>query len=402
VQPLPLRPEQALVGGVAHQGVLEAVGRLGRLAAREDQLRRGQPLQRRPQLRLRHRRDRREQRVVEFAPEAGGHLRHLLDPGHAVEPGHQRGVQRGRHRGHRPGLQHRLGQLLDEQRHPVRPGRDLAQHLRRQDPVAGEAGDDRLGRAAAEAVQREPGHVRVPAQGRLVVRPAGQQHQYAGAGDPVEREPHQLEGGGVAPVSVLEQHQHRLAACQPEELADQRRQRAGAPLLRGELRQRVAVARLDPQQRRDQRCRLPDVFCTPSQQGLELVEPGRIVVLGLEVGGMGELPDHRPQRRAGVVGGALVAEHRVLVSLDRVEDGAGETRFADPGLADQQYCLAFAGGGLSPALEDQGQLLVAADHWQQLARAVGLEPAVGGALARDPERLHRPREALEPDRAERA
>ena len=129
-------------------------------------------------------------------------------------------------------LQHRLGQLLDEQRHPVGPGRDLAQHLRRQAPVAGQARDDRLGRAAAEAVEREPRHVRVPAQGRLVVRPARQQHQHPRARDPVEGQADQLEGGGVDPVRVLEHHQHRPAAREPEELLDQRGQRAGAPLLR--------------------------------------------------------------------------------------------------------------------------------------------------------------------------
>ena len=102
----------------------------------------------------------------------------------------------------------------------------------RQALAAGQARDDRLGRAAAEAVEREPGHVRVPAQGGLVVRPAGQQHQHPRARDPVEGEPHQLEGGGVDPVRVLEHHQHRPAAREPEELLDQHGQRAGAPLLR--------------------------------------------------------------------------------------------------------------------------------------------------------------------------
>ena len=45
---LPPGLEQALVGGVAHQRVLEGVARLGRLAAREYQLGRGEPVQRRP------------------------------------------------------------------------------------------------------------------------------------------------------------------------------------------------------------------------------------------------------------------------------------------------------------------------------------------------------------------
>ena len=302
---LPPRLEQALVGGVAHQRVLEAVGRLGRLPPREDQLRRGKPVQGGPQLGLGQGRDRREQRVGELPADAGCHLRHLLDPGHPVQPGHQRGVQRGRHRRARFGrarLQHRLGQLLDEQRHPVGPGGDLAQHRRRQVPTAGQARDDRLGRAAAEPVEREPRHVRVPAQRGLVVGPAGQQHQRPCARDPIEDLAHQLEGGGVDPVRVLEHHQHRPAAREPEELLDQHGQRAGAPPLRGEVRHRVAPAGVDPEQGRDQWCRVADVLRPLAQQRLELVEPRRLGVGGLEAGGEAELPGDGPERRAGVVG----------------------------------------------------------------------------------------------------
>jgi hypothetical protein len=52
VQPLPLRLEQALVGGITHQRVLERVARRRRLAPREHQLGRRQPVQGDPQLRL--------------------------------------------------------------------------------------------------------------------------------------------------------------------------------------------------------------------------------------------------------------------------------------------------------------------------------------------------------------
>ena len=147
------------MGGVANQRVLEGVDRLRRLAPREDQLGRGEPVERGPQLRLRHRRDRREQRVGELAPDAGRRLRHLLDPGHPVQPGHQRGVQRGRHRrrpaARRPGLQHRLGELLDEQRHPVGPGRDLGKHRR------GKARGSPAERAAIASVAPRPSRLSV-------------------------------------------------------------------------------------------------------------------------------------------------------------------------------------------------------------------------------------------------
>jgi len=107
------------------------------------------------------------------------------------------------------------------------------------------------------------GHVRVPAQGRLVVRPARQHREHSGNRDPVKGEPHQLEGGGVDPVRVLEHHQHRAAAREPEQMLDQRRQRACTLLLRGKVRRRVAAAGVDPEQRRDQRHRLADIVHAP-------------------------------------------------------------------------------------------------------------------------------------------
>ena len=92
----------------------------------------------------------------------------------------------------------------------------------------------------------------------------------------------------------------------------------------------------------------------------------------------------------------------MLLALDRVEHGADQPRLADPGLADQQHRLALDAPRLPPALQQERQLLVAADHGRRAARPAGLEAAVGGALARDPERRHVVDEALEAGRAERA
>src|SRR5215203_1348824 len=64
--------------------------------------------------------------------------------------------------------------------------RDLPQHLGWQFCATNQALDDRLDRAAAEAVKSEPGHVRVPAKARLIVGPACQQHQHPRASDLVE------------------------------------------------------------------------------------------------------------------------------------------------------------------------------------------------------------------------
>jgi hypothetical protein len=103
-------------------------------------------------------------------------------------------------------------------------------------------------------------------------------------------------------VRVLEQQQHWSAVCQAQELLNQRGQRAGAPLLRAEVRHRVACACVDPEQCCDQRQHLRDALRTLAQPRLELVEPRPLGIGGLETGGAGELLGHRPERRAGVVG----------------------------------------------------------------------------------------------------
>ena len=92
----------------------------------------------------------------ELAADHGGDLGHLLDRREAVEAGHQRVVQGRRDRerrqragqlvavagvGEQAGFEHRLGQLLDEQRHAVGARHDLLEDLGRQRLAAGDALD---------------------------------------------------------------------------------------------------------------------------------------------------------------------------------------------------------------------------------------------------------------------
>jgi hypothetical protein len=79
----------------------------------------------------------------------------------------------------------------------------------------------------------------------------------------------------------------------------------------------------------------------------------------------------------------------------RVEQGAADPRFADPGLADQEHALALAGLGQRPALQQQGQLLVAANHRQERGAAHRLEPALDRPFAGDREGPDRLADALE-------
>ena len=211
--------------------------------------------------------------------------------------------------------------------------------------------------------------MRVPAQGRLVVRPARQQQQRPRARDPVKGLAEELQGGGVDPVRILDYHQHRSATREAEELLDQHGQRAGTPLLRREVFRRVACARVYPEQLRDQRRRLFDVLHALTQQRLELVELRCLGVGRRQARGVTELLGHRPKRRTGVKGRALVAERDVLAPGDRVERGLDQPGLADAGLADQEHRLALAGHSLPPPLEHERQLLVAPDHGQRPARS---------------------------------
>ena len=82
--------EQALVGGIADQGVLEQIGRVGRRAAAEDQLGLDQAVHRIGQLCLRQGGERGDRAVIEAAADDRGGLGHLLDRLQAIEPRHQR------------------------------------------------------------------------------------------------------------------------------------------------------------------------------------------------------------------------------------------------------------------------------------------------------------------------
>ena len=138
--------EERLVGNVLHHGVLEGVNGIRRDAVAEDQLRSDQLVETRAQLILGPVGDRGEQRMGKLAADHRPELRHLLHRGEAVEPRHQRIVQRCRNRerrqrarkfvviarvGQKTGFHHRLGQLLDEQRRAIGLGHDLRDNFGR-------------------------------------------------------------------------------------------------------------------------------------------------------------------------------------------------------------------------------------------------------------------------------
>jgi len=103
-------------------------------------------------------------------------------------------------------LEHRFGQFLDEERHPIGLGDDLRRHLGRQRP-AGDMLGQGLDLGGRQAVERYAGDVREPGPGRLVFRPEGDQHQYRQGADALDR-----LHGPLPPFAIPATLQDSLAA----------------------------------------------------------------------------------------------------------------------------------------------------------------------------------------------
>ena len=166
-----------------------------------------------------------QQRVGKLAPQGGPELRQRLHRGQAIQPCHQGVVQRGGNRQRRqgtgelvavlpfleqPGLQHHLGQLLDKQRHAIGLGHDLRHDLGGQGLAVCDPPDHLCRLVMRQARQRELGEVRAPRPGRGELGAKGQQRQDTRRGTLVEEEREQLQRGGIGPVQIFPDTEHRL------------------------------------------------------------------------------------------------------------------------------------------------------------------------------------------------
>ena len=113
VQRLAAALQEAVVGGVLDQRVLEAIARVRRDAFDEQELRVGEPVERGAQRRLLQPRHRLQQRVREVAAEHRADLRDLARGTEPVETGGERLLQRRRDRLHSS----RLAALEQQPRH---------------------------------------------------------------------------------------------------------------------------------------------------------------------------------------------------------------------------------------------------------------------------------------------
>jgi hypothetical protein len=147
--------QQGTVGHLLNQRMLEAVARLWQPAALKDQLGCNQLIERRSQVGIRQRRKSLEQPIGELATDYRADLSDLPHGAETIETRHKRLSNRRRDRqwpewpcelvavarsDEQSGLEHRLGQLLDEQRHAVSTCDDLLENLGRKglrvaDPV---------------------------------------------------------------------------------------------------------------------------------------------------------------------------------------------------------------------------------------------------------------------------
>jgi hypothetical protein len=198
--------------------------------------------------------------VAELAADHGGGLGDLLDRGEAVETGHQRILEgrrdgQGRERAgelaavagidEQAGLEHRLGQLFDEQRHAVGARHDLVQDLVRQRLTARDSFDHCSALAPAEAIERQGGDVRVARPRRIELGPVGEHGQHRQGTHPLDEEVEQLQSRRVDPVHVLIQLEHRAVAGETRQLLDQEFERALLLPLGTEVQRRVALATRD-------------------------------------------------------------------------------------------------------------------------------------------------------------
>ena len=216
----------------------------------------------------------------------------LGDRPEPIEPRDQRGVQGGgdrevRQRARRQyrrdpvvaiaAFEHRLGQLLDKQRHAVGALDDLVDGLAGEAGIAGEPLDQRRAVVPAEPVQRQRRHMRLTAPGVLELGAEGDDEQDRQPRDPIERQVEQFARGRVDPMRVLEHHQDRPAPRQGFELMQQRFEQHLALALRAEvelgggIRQRQQLGQqldfvITPRTGREQFSQLAELLLRPCRR----------------------------------------------------------------------------------------------------------------------------------------
>ena len=287
MQDLPPALEQAFVGGVADQSVLERVARGRQLAGAEDELRILQLRERGPQRWLVVADDGVQQGIGEFAPNRRADLRDVLNRGEAIEARHQRILQCRGNRKRRqrpveavsvrpldeePGFKHVLRQLFQKERHPVGLDDDLREHFGGELSAASDALDERF---RLDSVETAKGHHRDVGRGRpwrFEFGTEGDQQQRRQSWNALEQEVQHFERSRIGPLRVLKHDQQRLLFREALHLVAQRRKGQAALLVGRTAHRGIPGAEWNRQHRCDQWGDLVHAVGRGAERSLQFVE----------------------------------------------------------------------------------------------------------------------------------
>ena len=404
-------PQQAVIGGLADQGVteLEFVFRLGERPhqARIDQggeiaFHRllGPPRQFRQHLGL------------EFTADDGGDLGELAGFAQPVETGEQAALEgfgnrqqlprrfAGRGFGRR-GVAHlahpargrnRAGHFLDIERDPVGALHHLGQqqigHRRAMDHVACQF--HRLHRI--QPVDGKMAHM-VAGGAEITILAAGHQQQDRRPGRPLDQRGQQGFGGGIDPVDILHHHDLQLAFGRRHDLLDDGRAQGIELLRRGVIFIGLMLVAVLGDEREDKRLQPAEARERTRNEARRLAPALGRRLAGRYPGGVAHIADPGMQRLVLQIFQALKHQRGVLRS-DTRQAFEDQTRLADPRLALDQHALAPALHRDAPAILQLAQFPATADEGRQMLMTLGEAEGDGPWLAHLPDLL-RLGEALE-------
>src|SRR5262249_47843653 len=170
------------------------------------------------------------------------------------------------------------------------------------------------------------------------------------------------------------------------ELIEQCRERAAAVLRGAERQWRISLAERDRKKRRKKRRYSLDLRCAHGEERFQLVEALLGGIVCLETCCSLQLGNERTKRAVGIVGRALVTQARMRLAGDALGESCPKAGLANPRLARDQYDLPLALPGEALALQQEVELVLAADEIGQTRPADRLEAALGSRHA-----LHSPR-----------
>ena len=202
-------------------------------------------------------------------------------------------------------------------------------------------------------------------------------------------------------MRVFHQHQQRQCLRQFDHHRDQRGNGPLPDLARGQFQLGVASLGRDRQQVCQIRRDLAAVEAGARDHHLQLLQPRGGRFAADETGATPDLSDHRIERVVDMVRRALIAQHQMRLVADALAQRGQNARFADAGLSRHQRDLTLALGGLAPAVDQQRDLLFAADKRRHRLRARRFEPADILDFAHDQPGRNRRLEALQLLRSER-